>query len=437
MKPVKAKIVSILILTVLAGILVFKTLETAGGWEVYYYRLKVSFVSKGLHDYNFTLDDRLFLVFPNTTFQQACIIEANPGIKAVHEDSDGNLWAELDFPEKIGPGENFTALIVFRVSLTLRSLPRVSVESSGSLYDIPAELANYTSPSGVWNYESTGMKYIAELAAQIRGNDTNVLSIIAKAVEFISERVEYPYGEELRPPQYPNQTLPSPGLRGKGDCDDQSSLLITMLRSLGIPSYLQTGGIVSGSYSTVGSTWGGHLHIHSVGVGWHGWVEAYVPPWGWLPVDITYGYSQGEPLSPVIRSASARELVLESEKYSSTDFVAETKAEEERIRNSNVYIYLEEEVSKTLPASGHGTVGGNQQATNFIIMLALILAAVSLMLMARRLSKETRIQQHADYDTAFDDSRRIITGRIDLNPPYEKHSHCRVGNQSGRAYSPL
>ncbi|MEM2584934.1 MAG: transglutaminase-like domain-containing protein, partial [Thermoproteota archaeon] len=346
----------------------------------------IIFANNGSSDYSFSLEDRLFFIFQNTSTQQALILEVNPRIKTVHRDVDGNLWAELDFPEKISPGEKITASIIVKVNLTLRNLPKISVDSSGSIFEIPMELANYTASSGVWMYDSTNFKYIADLAAQVKGNDTNVLRIISKMVRFIGERVEYPYGEELRPPQYPNQTLPSPELRGKGDCDDQSALLITMLRSVGIPSYLQTGGIVSKDYSTVGSTWNGHLYISSKGVGWHGWVEAYVPPWGWIPVDMTYGYSPDEPLYSISRSAPARELILESEKYSSIDFVAETRKMEEKVKNSEIYIYLDEEVSKAFPSR-------NREETGFLALLILAFVVYLLMLLTFRLLKEIEGKQ--------------------------------------------
>ncbi|MEM1547696.1 MAG: transglutaminase-like domain-containing protein [Thermoproteota archaeon] len=364
----------------------FKVPKVVGGWEAYYYKLKIIFANNGSSDYSFSLEDRLFFIFQNTSTQQALILEVNPRIKTVHRDVDGNLWAELDFPEKISPGEKITASIIVKVNLTLRNLPKISVDSSGSIFEIPMELANYTASSGVWMYDSTNFKYIADLAAQVKGNDTNVLRIISKMVRFIGERVEYPYGEELRPPQYPNQTLPSPELRGKGDCDDQSALLITMLRSVGIPSYLQTGGIVSKDYSTVGSTWNGHLYISSKGVGWHGWVEAYVPPWGWIPVDMTYGYSPDEPLYSISRSAPARELILESEKYSSIDFVAETRKMEEKVKNSEIYIYLDEEVSKAFPSR-------NREETGFLALLILAFVVYLLMLLTFRLLKEIEGKQ--------------------------------------------
>jgi hypothetical protein len=376
----RSRVIRILVLTIVLFDIVNLKVGTPAGEKEYYYKLRISLINNGPSDYFTTLEDRLFIVFPNTSVQQVNIVEASPNVKRILKDEDGNLFAEPGLPERIRPGENVTATILIKINLIPRSLPQFSIDSSGSLSDIPVEFANYTVSSGAWRYESEDLKYIAELAAQIRGNDTNVLRIISKMVKFIGDRVEYPRGEELRPPQYPNQTLPRPGVSGKGDCDDQSALLVTMLRSVGIPSYLQTGGIISNRYSISGDTWDGHLHISSKGIGWHGWVEAYVPPWGWLPVDITYGYSPEEPLYSISKSASARELVLESERYSSIDFVAEFMETEERVKNSSIYIYMEEEIYEETSII---QLIFPKLMLNATILLALTITILSLLILRR------------------------------------------------------
>ncbi len=342
----KSSIARIAALTIIMLSVFNYTVKAPENWDAYYYSLRMFLINKGSSSYTPILEDRLFLIFPNTSTQKTYIYEAEPSVKRIFTDEDGNLLAELDFPETIEPGGNITVKIIIMINITFRRLPEISVDSSGSFSDIPASLANYTVPSGAWTYEDEGLKYIADLAAQIKGNDTNILRVVSKMVEYIGRRVTYPEGEKLRPPQYPNQTLPTTGETGRGDCDDQSTLLVTMLRSVGIPAYLQTGGVVSPSYSVKGETWGGHLTLVSKGVGWHGWVEAYIPPWGWLPVDITYGYyyRRQDSLSSIKYSASARELMLESERYSSKDFVAEYLKTKERIMGSSIFIRMEEEV---------------------------------------------------------------------------------------------
>lgn len=379
----KSSIARIATLTIIILSVFNSTVKAPGNWNAYYYRLRICFINKGSSSYTPTLEDRLFLIFPNTSIQKTYIHEADPSVKRIFTDEDGNLLAELDFPETIEPGGNITVKIIIMVNITFRSLPEISIDSSGSFSDMPASLANYTVPSGAWKYDDEGLKYIADLATQIKGNDTNILRVVSKMVEFIGRRVSYPEGEELRPPQYPNQTLPRTGETGWGDCDDQSTLLITMLRSVGIPAYLQTGGVVSPLYSVNGETWGGHLTLVSKGIGWHGWVEAYIPPWGWLPVDITYGYysHRRDPLSSIKYSASARELMLESERYSSIDFVAEYLKTSERIMSSSIFIRMEEEASETpFPDKDHKQAEQPRENIVPLPLLFPILAASIIML---------------------------------------------------------
>jgi transglutaminase-like putative cysteine protease len=396
----KNSIARIVFLTIIILSVPNWTVKAPRNWNVYYYRLKMSFINNGSGSYNTTLEDRLFLIFPNTSTQQVYIYEADPNVKRIFTDEDGNLLAELDLSEIIEPGGNITVTIIIMVNITLRNLPEISIDSSGSFSDIPAELANYTVSSGAWRYEDEGLKYIADLAAQIKGNDTNILRVVSKMVEFIGSRVRYPGGEELRPPQYPNQTLPRTGEMGWGDCDDQSALLIVMLRSVGIPSYLQTGGVVSPFYSISGETWDGHLTVVSRGIGWHGWVEAYVPPWGWLPVDITYGYysHREDPLSSIRYSASARELMLESERYSTIDFVEEYLKTERRIRGSSLYVHMEEDVSEKPFSDGDSHLVGQPEETTVLLALCLVtlIVSVAMLIVLLRRAGPRRVEQYAD-----------------------------------------
>lgn len=60
---------------------------------------------------------------------------------------------------------------------------------------------------------------------------------------------------------------------GHADCGQQTLLLMTLLRLNGIPVRWQSGWTFSaGSYSNI-----------------HDWAMLYLEPWGWVPVDVTYG----------------------------------------------------------------------------------------------------------------------------------------------------
>lgn len=60
---------------------------------------------------------------------------------------------------------------------------------------------------------------------------------------------------------------------GHGDCGEQTMLLITLMRMNGIPARWQSGWTFTrGDYSDI-----------------HDWAEIYLAPYGWIPVDVTYG----------------------------------------------------------------------------------------------------------------------------------------------------
>lgn len=60
---------------------------------------------------------------------------------------------------------------------------------------------------------------------------------------------------------------------GHGDCGQQTLLLITLLRVNGIPARWQSGAIFAD---------GGYNNIHD-------WGELYLAPYGWVPMDVTFG----------------------------------------------------------------------------------------------------------------------------------------------------
>jgi transglutaminase-like putative cysteine protease len=60
---------------------------------------------------------------------------------------------------------------------------------------------------------------------------------------------------------------------GHGDCGEQTMLLITLMRMNGIPARWQSGWtFTKGDYEDI-----------------HDWSEIYLAPYGWIPVDVTYG----------------------------------------------------------------------------------------------------------------------------------------------------
>ncbi|MEM4918943.1 MAG: transglutaminase-like domain-containing protein [Thermofilaceae archaeon] len=218
----------------------------------------------------------------------------------------GSRYLEVACPAQLPPKSTAELEVVALVEVRRFRAPELSFEASGRLAEIPRDLAWLTAPSGPWRYDHPSMRYLAEAASAIAGGEERVLTIVAKLVDWIWRKVEYDVGKG---PRYPNETLPPERLeagRGRGDCDDQANLLILMLRSLGVPAYLKTALVADFNYREARVIWSpeGHYYYAFYGIDYgHAWAEVYVPPWGWLPVDLTFHATTGDPLDAIRTSA--------------------------------------------------------------------------------------------------------------------------------------
>lgn len=111
--------------------------------------------------------------------------------------------------------------------------------------------------------------YLRALAADICGAETDPLKKARLIYDYVTTHVRYSFMREyfLLPPiaEYVATGL-------KGDCGVQSLLFITLCRISGIPARWQSG--LSTSLTEAGS---------------HDWAQFFVPGWGWLFADCSYG----------------------------------------------------------------------------------------------------------------------------------------------------
>ena len=98
---------------------------------------------------------------------------------------------------------------------------------------------------------------VSELAESITRGSSNVYTIMKSIFDYMRDEFVY---DENSPgiPKSCEQTMAD----AQGDCDDQSILYISMLRSLGIPAWLEFGPL----YDSNAGDWGGHA-----------WAEVYIP----------------------------------------------------------------------------------------------------------------------------------------------------------------
>jgi hypothetical protein len=101
------------------------------------------------------------------------------------------------------------------------------------------------------------------------------------------------------------------------------------------------------------STDSGQVHHTEKQIGWHGWAVVYIPPWGWLPVDLTYVTgSRLDPLNAIKTSAVTQQYTIQSQNVSEDNYLASGRAYEQLLENNNFSLYVKDEMKKTNPLLG-------------------------------------------------------------------------------------
>jgi transglutaminase-like putative cysteine protease len=121
---------------------------------------------------------------------------------------------------------------------------------------------------------------LKQTAADIVGGETNPLARARKIFHWVDANIAYHAEEEYGIiPAISEHALKD----RRGDCGVQGTLLITLCRAAGVPARWQSG------WETRPN--GDH--------NMHDWSEVYVAPWGWLPVDPSYGVKKSD--DPAVR----------------------------------------------------------------------------------------------------------------------------------------
>lgn len=271
-------------------------------------------------EWRFTDEDRALGLFMNNGWQSAYLVNFSYPIERFETDVDGNPTAFVSFPRKaIGAGEALSYEIAYGVMVKPRSVPDLAENASGTIDDISADLKSlYCSNEGPWQVQDSRLQ---RLAHEIAGNETKVLTVITRFIVWIKEHVSYMTADG---PRYPSETV----LEGLGDCDDQANVLVAFCRIVGIPAHLQIGCIYIPTKYSETSYWNGSLISKLSRLAWHGWAVVYVPPWGWLPVDLTYvqGDPRTNPFDAITGSAVVALPTVQYANVTRSDYVAASRA---------------------------------------------------------------------------------------------------------------
>jgi transglutaminase-like putative cysteine protease len=323
----KKKPLAILICIILLGGMT-QVIQAAKKYK-YVYRSSYTYENLSNDTFPFTESDTSLLLFQENRWQTANIREISHEILKIIDDEDGNPTALINLPSEIPPEQTLTFSVEYVI--TAEDMPRPSIDpvDAGNITAIPEKIKReYTPETETFRKNEE----IESLAHRLAGNTTTILGIVVDVLGWITENISYCNFEV---PLYPDETLGD----SQGDCDDQAILMISMLRSLGIPAFLQVGVVFSDGISDETSSWGGHLTFKQEGVGWHAWVMAYVPPWGWLPVDLTLtAYS--EPMEIILGAPQYDSSIITAFNVSKQPYISSSRASRKEIMESDVYITI-------------------------------------------------------------------------------------------------
>jgi hypothetical protein len=353
-------------------------------------KMNVTYYNNGTENWNFTEEDRAIGLFMNNTWQTVQLINHSHPLENITIDEDGNPIAVLQFPEsELKPGENISYTITYYALSKPRILPNIKEEDSETLDDIPEELKeDYCGEGDTWLVTD---RELQDLAYNITNGETKVLTIVKNFITWIRdpENVVYKTHET---PLYPNETY----TEGEGDCDDQAILLITLCRIYGIPAYLQVGCIYIPTYFDDSEHWNGTVRNVLKRVGWHGWAMVYVPPWHWLPVDLTYILSgNSDPLNSIKKAAVTSQETLQYMNISQMDYVASARRDMNFLVNNNFYVYTQDEMTRALPEN---LLDGILEKlfpwilATTIVVVAVIIAGIFICIRRKKRLKETEFK---------------------------------------------
>jgi hypothetical protein len=334
------KLKDLLLFILLSSLVIPVNFTTGKQSTTYLYTLSYSFENRGTKTLTIAEEDLMVPRFMNTTHQKVYIEEKTHSY-TIKSDIDGNQALLIDLDRELQSGEDDGFSLTYKIESSAITKPSFNLNDAEGEENIPNELVlEYTSPSDTFMSEDNEIQNISRTLVN---DEDSVLEKTLSLIEYVMKETDYTHFEY---PLYPNQTLTT----GEGDCDDQAILLISMLRSIGIPAYLQVGIIIHPSINDSSTSWEGHLTNTQEGVGWHGWAMVYIPPWGWIPVDLTMNKS--DDAMEILKKAPEYESnVIPAINVSEQSYITETLVTMERIMDSDLYVTLNDKADQINKAS--------------------------------------------------------------------------------------
>ena len=161
--------------------------------------------------------------------------------------------------------------------------PKVSKKVPYPIEKIPSDLVVYTEPS---EFIDSDDPYIIRTASEIAEGEDDAYIISYKLAVWTKNNIDYSLDTLTADVQQKASWVLD---HRKGVCDELTALFVAMARSLGMPARFVSGTAYT-NYNNL-NDWGSHA-----------WAEVWIPEYGWVPFDLTYGqFGYVDPTHVILR----------------------------------------------------------------------------------------------------------------------------------------
>jgi len=203
-------------------------------------------------------------------------LAVDPNYNALVTDPDGNEIAIFYF-SSVPAGKTVVVFMGYTIKIEKMGIvidpAKVSADYSKDIDEVKGYLGN----EGGVDVNNESIRNSSHSIVQKEENPY----LKGKAIyDFIARNIEYENVEDVSGWQAPNETLS----KARGNCNAITKLFIALARASGLPAREVAGVVFTPNVSE-------KKCIADAG---HAWAEIYLPGYGWLPVDATFGITEIE-----------------------------------------------------------------------------------------------------------------------------------------------
>jgi hypothetical protein len=100
-------------------------------------------------------------------------------------------------------------------------------------------------------------------------------------------------------------------------------------------------GAIHNTGTVEGSYWDGHVTTTLHNIGYHGWAMIYIPPWGWLPYDMTLGWSVNS-FNGITSAMAWKPAVLTLTNIQTSDWAGGSRRQQNFTLSNELYLVNED-----------------------------------------------------------------------------------------------